>query len=751
MENNYHAILIGVNEYQDPKLLSLKYAEKDCLDLSKVLTHRDYGCFSKKNVQIIAGSKATTQTVRQALDKVIENYGQNDTVLIYYSGHGFFAGSRNKVYIGTYDVNTLTSKNKAINGVSLAYIREEVFAKSNAKNILLFLDCCFSGAIEQERVRTRIYSGQMAIGISRGGARIAFVSSSGNSVSFEDDEFENSIFTSYILKGLQGEATNEVSGNVTLHSLMRYLSSAMPKEQTPGTFGSIFGEIQLSNPGLGQRLSLPKNLSRFTQQIKYENLDHPLEYYRNFIERLVGNIRAIGLETGAEIERHVLNAIRRTSDADLAFIIETNDDSWSIKAVSEFRDSTTGVIPYLEIAAKRALCTINNAKLTTRSIHTIGHVTFAHFYNDKPNLEKAVVLIPLQDEKPSEFLVICGVPGEAAFMDDVYGVIMASLYNSSKQTEGKSFNPNDIEASILDSLRKNYGIVPLQFYERRLELFTKSLQATTIYFQPVVFVVPGFLKIDSWEALARDEKKIGWNGDPMAPSDLFEAAELWGDRFMLELDTYYLKLSVNNYVKNRKRTRGMRRAEDLKPLSVNVYPNSLTRRVYHEAMKEILQTGHIPGNFLVLEISEKTDIPRMSLDNKTNSSSQQFHKRLLNLSREFSISFAMDDFGVGHSSISRWLHLKLDHVKIDRDILMQDPSTLTIQYVIDLAHQKLGSPKIILEGYDTDSPISLGQLYHGLGVKYVQGFNIGKAMPNLYRLEYSKEKDLMSQMNEGLE
>jgi len=121
------------------------------------------------------------------------------------------------------------------------------------------------------------------------------------------------------------------------------------------------------------------------------------------------------------------------------------------------------------------------------------------------------------------------------------------------------------------------------------------------------------------------------------------------------------------------------------------------------------------------------------------------------MSREFGISFAMDDFGVGHSSISRWLHLKLDHVKIDRDILMQDPSTLTIQYVIDLAHQKLGSPKIILEGYDIDSPISLGQLYYGLGVKYVQGFNIGKAMANLYRLEYSKEKDLMSQMNDGLE
>jgi EAL domain-containing protein (putative c-di-GMP-specific phosphodiesterase class I) len=751
MENNYHAILIGVNQYQDPKLLTLKYAEKDCLDLLKVLTHKEHGCFNKHNVQIILGSKATTQYVKQALTRIIESYGQNDTVLIYYSGHGFFAGSRNKVFIGTYDVNTLTSKNRPINGISLAYIREEVFAKSNAKNILLFLDCCFSGAIERDRVKSRIYGGQMAIGISRGGARIAFVSSSGDAVSFEDDEIENSLFTSYILKGLQGEAANEVSGTVTLHSLTRYLSNAMPKEQTPGTFGSIFGEVQLSNPGVGQKLKLAKKLSSFTQSIKYDSLDHPLDYYRVFVERLVTNIRAIGFETGAEIQRHVLNAIRRTSDADLTFIIRTRDDSWTIRALSEFKNSDQEIIPYLEIAAKRALSTINNANLTNRSIHTIGHVTFAHFYSDKPNLEKAIVLIPLQDEKPTEFLIICGVPGNAAFMDDVYGVIMASLYNSSKRMEGKSFDPDDIEASIYDSLRKKYGIVPLKFYEKRLALFNRRLQTTTVYFQPVVYIVPGHLRIDSWEALARDESKIGWHGDPIAPNELFDAAELWGDRFMLDLDTYYLHLSVNNYVKHRKKTYGMRRAEDLKPLSVNVYPNSLTRRVYYEAIKEILGFGHMPGDFIVLEISEKTDILNDVAEEKKTASSQQFHARLLSLSREFGIRFAMDDFGVGHSSISRWLHLKLDHVKIDREILMQDPSMLTIRYVIDLAHQKLGLPKIILEGYDIDSPISLKQLHYDLGVKYVQGFNIGKGMPHLYRLEDLKEKELMNQINQGIE
>jgi EAL domain-containing protein (putative c-di-GMP-specific phosphodiesterase class I) len=106
-------------------------------------------------------------------------------------------------------------------------------------------------------------------------------------------------------------------------------------------------------------------------------------------------------------------------------------------------------------------------------------------------------------------------------------------------------------------------------------------------------------------------------------------------------------------------------------------------------------------------------------------------KEVFTYINNFNISFAIDDFGIGHSSISRLLTMDLNHIKVDRDILLHPHPEVTISYVQNII--KKYHPhrnEIVIEGYDGCSQISLRQLYD-LGIRHVQGHMIRVAMQSV--------------------
>ena len=104
LHENYYALLIRVNHYSDERLPDLKFAEKDCHDLSSVLTNDKISFFPEKNVKVLTGNQATTEKIKEHLYEL--RYRQpGDLIVIFFSGHGFFAGDEDNAYIGSYDVN----------------------------------------------------------------------------------------------------------------------------------------------------------------------------------------------------------------------------------------------------------------------------------------------------------------------------------------------------------------------------------------------------------------------------------------------------------------------------------------------------------------------------------------------------------------------------------------------------------------------------------------------------------------------
>ncbi|TCS72096.1 EAL domain-containing protein [Sulfuritortus calidifontis] len=96
--------------------------------------------------------------------------------------------------------------------------------------------------------------------------------------------------------------------------------------------------------------------------------------------------------------------------------------------------------------------------------------------------------------------------------------------------------------------------------------------------------------------------------------------------------------------------------------------------------------------------------------------------------RQMGVGFSIDDFGTGHSSLSRLRKLPVSELKIDRSFVMDmeknKDDLVIVESTIELAHN-LGL-EVVAEGVESEQ--ALAQLMH-LGCDLVQGFHVGRPMP----------------------
>jgi uncharacterized caspase-like protein/EAL domain-containing protein (putative c-di-GMP-specific phosphodiesterase class I) len=715
------AILIGINEYEDSQdLAPLRYAEKDCQDMYQVLTNAAFGIFSKENSKILLGAEASTRAVEAALyTYAVKERSQEDTLLVYFSGHGFLAGDRGLAYLATHDVNIKDIIRNPNAGLQMRRVFEDYFLASPAKNVIFIVDCCHSGALTP--ISTKAGLDPETRGLidkslfSSGAGRVAMVACPPDAVSRESPTLENGIFTHFILRGLKGEAAESDTGEVSLDSLLSFVRIHSPAEQPPGSYGHNYGRIVLSVPGIAETNNQPSSTFQGIASVEAFHptiLPNPIDPYMPFIENILALLTEES-KTSSFAEMNVLNIICKSLDAEHAFILKYTDDGWFVKSTS---NNSVGHEGY-STAVSRAISIIARSDKFTLKYENVYYP-----FEDVKNTRRVIVVTPLTKGGSDEYFVVYGIKKNVEILGDVLPRVLQSIFYSTRELT--QINIINIESAILDTLRKAYGYVPSKIYERKFELFTERLKTTIIHFEPILYLEPGNLYIASWEALARDPDSIS------APGDLFDSAELWGRKFITELDIILLSKAVISYKEALVQAR-VQRPYEIQDISVNVYPETLLRSSYFRAVQEVLKESRLASNKLFLEISEKSPIP-----DEVNSI-QEFKDRLTNdYIRNLKIGgFAIDDFGVGHASVSRLARLEPEYVKVDRDVLLHGYTETTLKFVLDLATQgRLRFPKVMIEGFDGTSPITLRELYN-LGIRYVQGYQIGKSGPKLYRLE----------------
>ncbi len=135
---DYWALLIGIDQYQHvPKLES---AVRDVQEVREVLVQR-YGFAREKIVELING-QATREGIENALYELRKKTGKNDSIFIYYAGHGQID---QEDQIG-YWVPVEGKAQSPGTFISNARIRDEI-ARMKARHVYLVADSCFSGTL----------------------------------------------------------------------------------------------------------------------------------------------------------------------------------------------------------------------------------------------------------------------------------------------------------------------------------------------------------------------------------------------------------------------------------------------------------------------------------------------------------------------------------------------------------------------------------------------------------------------------
>jgi EAL domain-containing protein (putative c-di-GMP-specific phosphodiesterase class I) len=130
----------------------------------------------------------------------------------------------------------------------------------------------------------------------------------------------------------------------------------------------------------------------------------------------------------------------------------------------------------------------------------------------------------------------------------------------------------------------------------------------------------------------------------------------------------------------------------------------------------VLASGCPPRN-LIFEITETVVADHLD-------SAREFAARL----RHLGCAFALDDFGVGHGTLTYLTHFAVDYLKIDlqfvRDLLGDDINRQVVEAIIGVANQF--EIKTVAEGIADEATL---EALHQMGVDDAQGYWIGRPAP----------------------
>jgi len=171
------------------------------------------------------------KTIKKTLLRALNAARPQDLVLVYYAGHGKLDGAQ--LYLCAHDTEPETL---AATAVAISEIREYV-TRSACKQVVLILDCCFSGAAADEfRTRGELSDRIEAAASARGLYLLTSCANHETSlehVGVEEGDVPYGVYTRMLADGiLSGQADIYQDGRITPLELAKYLQSRIPG-QTP--------------------------------------------------------------------------------------------------------------------------------------------------------------------------------------------------------------------------------------------------------------------------------------------------------------------------------------------------------------------------------------------------------------------------------------------------------------------------------------------------------------------------------------
>ena len=144
----YWAVIIGISNYQDTRIPSLRYASSDAQTFYDWITSKEGGRYAPSRVKLLIDENATGKNIKQALFEWLREALDEDMVVIYFAGHGSpeSPDSQSNLFLLPYD----TQYNSiATTGFPMWDIETALKRYIKAKKVVVIADACHSGGVGQ--------------------------------------------------------------------------------------------------------------------------------------------------------------------------------------------------------------------------------------------------------------------------------------------------------------------------------------------------------------------------------------------------------------------------------------------------------------------------------------------------------------------------------------------------------------------------------------------------------------------------
>ena len=153
------------------------------------------------------------------------------------------------------------------------------------------------------------------------------------------------------------------------------------------------------------------------------------------------------------------------------------------------------------------------------------------------------------------------------------------------------------------------------------------------------------------------------------------------------------------------------------PISVNVSALQFQSPDFTNQVMSVITSTGIPASMLELEITEEA-----------TAHDPEHVIKVLNQLKNIGVSLAIDDFGIGYSSLSYLRRFPIDVLKIDRSFVMKIDKSKTdasvVKLILGLANEL--DIKVVAEGVET---IDQYQRLKNWKCDLIQGFYFSKPLP----------------------
>jgi formylglycine-generating enzyme required for sulfatase activity len=282
--------------------------------------------------------------MQTAIDRLFQSCQKGDLGLLYFSGHGITDDS-DRLYLATRRTSKDTFRSTS---VSASFIQGIMRDRSYQRQHVLILDCCYSGAFAEGWLAKSVdinLKPQLEVEGS-----VVLTSSTSTQKSYEDKEGELSLYTNYIVQGIEsGAAESDGDGMISADELheyaKRHVQSAKPAMK-PEIYGIRQGiKILLSRARVDMKLEYRLLVEKYVENGDVSIVGQEILKLRRDQWRLTDEI-AISIENEVlEPDRNRLRnleryrkALKRAVQQQFPLPEKTNRDLKDLQEILGLRD-----------------------------------------------------------------------------------------------------------------------------------------------------------------------------------------------------------------------------------------------------------------------------------------------------------------------------------------------------------------------------------------------------------------------------